>query len=100
MQVFKQRIAQQQLSPSHRSKPNPAFKLVKGLQGHYAAAAAAAAVMFACSVAAAHAAQHVAASYSLGSWSAAALSTARTYLSATSLPNVGVAIFAGGWSTC
>jgi len=68
---------QQQLPPSQRSKPNPAPKRVQGRQGHYAAAAAAAAVMFACSVAAAHAAQQVAASYSLGTWSTAALSVAR-----------------------
>ena len=33
-----------------------------------------------------------------GTWSAAALSVARAYLAATSLPNL--AIFAGGWSTC
>ncbi len=31
-----------------------------------------------------------------GAWSAAALSVARGYLAATSLPNLGVAIFAGG----
>jgi hypothetical protein len=35
-----------------------------------------------------------------GSWSTAALSVARIYLAATSLPNAGVAIFAGGTSTC
>ena len=35
-----------------------------------------------------------------GAWSTAALSVARGYLAATSLPNLGVAIFAGGWSTC
>jgi hypothetical protein len=73
---------------------------VQEQQGHYAAAEAAAAVMIACSVAAAHAAQQVAASHSLGTWSTAALSVARGYLAATSLPNVGVAIFAGGSSTC
>ena len=96
MQVFKQRVAQQQLPPLQRSKPKPTPKRVQGLEGHYAAAV----VMFACSVAAAHAAQHVAASYSLGTLSTTALSTARTYLAATSLPNLGVAIFAGGASTC
>jgi hypothetical protein len=31
-----------------------------------------------------------------GAWSTAALSVARRYLAATSLPNLGVAIFAGG----
>ena len=35
-----------------------------------------------------------------GAWSTAALSVARTGLGATSLPNVGVAIFAGGYCTC
>jgi hypothetical protein len=91
---------QQQPTPSQRSKPNPAPKRVQGRQGHAAAAAAAAAVMLACSFAAAHAAQQVEASYSLGTWSTAALSVARYYLAATSLPNVGVAIFAGGGGTC
>jgi hypothetical protein len=35
-----------------------------------------------------------------GAWSTAALSEARYFLAATSLPNVGVAIFAGGQGTC
>jgi hypothetical protein len=35
-----------------------------------------------------------------GAWSTAALSVARSYLAATSLPNLGVAIFAGGERTC
>ena len=35
-----------------------------------------------------------------GAWSTAALSVARYDLAATSLPNHGVAIFAGGQSTC
>ncbi len=34
-----------------------------------------------------------------GAWSTAALSVARYWLAATSLPNHGVAIFAGGYST-
>ena len=34
-----------------------------------------------------------------GTWSTAALSQARIYLAATSLPEAGVAIFAGGDST-
>jgi hypothetical protein len=88
-------VFQQQPPPSQRSKPNPTPKRVQGRQGHYAAAAAA--VMFACSVAAAHAAQHVAASYLLGTWSTASLSEARQNLAAASLPNLGVAIFAGGY---
>ena len=93
-------VFQQQPAPSQRSKPNPTPKRVQGRQGHAAAAAAAAVVMFACSVAAAHAAQQVAASYSLGTWSTTALSVARSDLAATSLPNLGVAIFAGGEGTC
>jgi hypothetical protein len=35
-----------------------------------------------------------------GAWSTAALSVARLELAATSLPNHGVAIFAGGLCTC
>jgi hypothetical protein len=35
-----------------------------------------------------------------GAWSTAALSVARQGLAATSLPNLGVAIFAGGSRTC
>jgi hypothetical protein len=35
-----------------------------------------------------------------GIWSTAALSQARCYLAATSLPDAGVAIFAGGERTC
>jgi hypothetical protein len=34
-----------------------------------------------------------------GTWSTAALSQARGYLAATSLPDAGVAIFAGGFGT-
>jgi hypothetical protein len=35
-----------------------------------------------------------------GAWSTAALSVARGDVAATSLPNLGVAIFAGGGRTC
>jgi hypothetical protein len=35
-----------------------------------------------------------------GNWSTAALSVGRTGLAATSLPNLGVAIFAGGSGMC
>jgi hypothetical protein len=35
-----------------------------------------------------------------GTWGTAALSVARQCIAATSLPNVGVAIFAGGMRTC
>jgi hypothetical protein len=37
---------------------------------------------------------------SAGTWSTAVLSQARGFLAATSLPNAGVAIFAGGQGTC
>jgi hypothetical protein len=102
MRVFQQCVVQQQPPHSQRSKSSPAHTRVQGRQGHNAAAAAAAAVLFgiACSVAAARADQHVAASQSLGAWSTAALSVARQWLVATSLPNLGVAIFAGGLGTC
>ena len=63
------------------------------------AAAAVVAVMLLCSVAGA-AARRVAVSDSVGAWSTAALSQNRYGLAATSLPNSGVAIFAGGYSTC
>jgi hypothetical protein len=96
MHVYQQHAAQQQLPPLQRSKPCPTPKRMQGRQGHYAAAAAAAAVMLVCSVVAAHAAQHVAVSLPLGTWSTAALSVGRRLLAATSLPNLGVAIFAGG----
>jgi hypothetical protein len=33
-----------------------------------------------------------------GRWTTAALSVARIYLAATSLPEQGLAIFAGGWT--
>jgi hypothetical protein len=35
-----------------------------------------------------------------GAWSTASLSVGRWFLAATSLPNLGVAIFAGGCKTC
>ena len=96
MQVFQQ----QQQRPLQRSKQKPKPK--GGQERREYAAAAAAMMIFACSVAAACAAQQVAVSgpYSLGTWSTAALSAARGYLAATSLPNLGVAIFAGGLSMC
>jgi hypothetical protein len=45
----------------------------------------------------AHAAAHNVASESFGIWSTANLSVGRYSLAATSLPNQGLAIFAGGW---
>ena len=86
-------VVRHELRPLHASmsKPTPMRR-----QSRLACAAAAvAAVIFACSAVGA-----VAASYSLGTWSTAALSAARGNLAATSLPNLGVAIFAGGGSTC
>ena len=62
------------------------------------AAAAVAAVIFACSVASCFA-RNVAVSGTSGGWSTAALSQARNNLAATSLPDAGVAIFAGGQCT-
>jgi hypothetical protein len=35
-----------------------------------------------------------------GTWSTAALSVARTFFAATSLPSAGLAFFAGGYGTC
>jgi hypothetical protein len=57
------------------------------------AAAAAAAVMFACSLVGAAVAQEVGIKVTLG---ASSLSVARSNLAATSLPNHGIVIFAGG----
>jgi hypothetical protein len=64
-----------------------------------AAAAAVAAVVLLCSVAGA-AARHVAVSDSQKAWSIANLRQARGCLAATSLPNEGVAMFAGGSEFC
>jgi hypothetical protein len=63
-------------------------------------AAAVAAMVFACKFVAAAAAHQLAASDASGSWSTAALSVNRCFLAATSLPNAGLAIFAGGQGTC
>jgi hypothetical protein len=93
MQPSQCHVVLRQLLPVHAStsKPTP----MRRPSRLACAAAAVAAVIFACSAVGA-----VAASYSLGTWSTAALSAARGNLAATSLPNLGVAIFAGGWSTC
>jgi hypothetical protein len=93
MQPLQSHVVRHDLRPLHSSssKPTP----MRRPSRLACAAAAVAAVIFACSAVGA-----VAASYSLGTWSTAALSAARVYLAATSLPNLGVAIFAGGWSTC
>jgi hypothetical protein len=69
-----------------RSSP-PVLASVAGYKGTMAA------VIFACSVACS---LGVAVSGSSGTWSTAALGQVRCSLAATSLPNAGVAIFAGG----
>jgi hypothetical protein len=61
--------------------------------------AAAAVLLTACSSAILVEAQKVA-SEIFGTWTTAALSEARAFLAATSLPNAGLAIFAGGQSGC
>jgi len=86
-------VVRHDLRPLHASVSKPTPK--RRTSRLACAAVAVAAVIFACSAVGA-----VAASYSLGTWSTAALSAARRYLAATSLPNLGVAIFAGGRSTC
>jgi hypothetical protein len=53
-------------------------------------------IVFISSIFSATAAQQAPPSASLGTWSTAALSAARSALAATSLPNLGVAIIAGG----
>jgi hypothetical protein len=91
MQPSQSHVVRHELRPLHSSmsKPTPMRR-----QSRLACAAAAvAAVIFACSAVGAVAA-------SAGTWSTAALSTARCFFAATSLPNLGVAIFAGGRSTC
>jgi hypothetical protein len=49
-----------------------------------------------CAIFSSAVAQQFVTSASLGSWSTSSLSSPRTALAATSLPNVGVAMFAGG----
>jgi hypothetical protein len=61
--------------------------------------AAAAFIHCACCLAISTAA-HTVAFGSVGNWSAAALSEARKFPAATSLPNLGLAFFAGGQSGC
>jgi hypothetical protein len=85
-----------QLPPPQAAHTRPGRNSARRLLGH--AAAAVAAVILACSVASSFA-QQVAVSGTSGGWSTAALSQARGYLAATSLPDAGVAIFAGGYST-
>ena len=93
MQPSQSHVVRHELRPLHASmsKPTP----MRRPSRLACAAAAVAAVIFACSAVGA-----VAASYSLGTWSTAALSASRGRLAATSLPNLGVAIFAGGLCTC
>jgi hypothetical protein len=93
MQSSQTHVVRHELRPLHSSmsKPTP----MRRPSRLACAAAAVAAVIFACSAVGA-----VAASYSLGTWSTATLSAARGHLAATSLPNLGVAIFAGGFGMC
>ena len=86
----------QLLPPPQAAHTRPGRNSARRLLGH--AAAAVAAVIFACSVASSFA-QQVAVSGTSGGWSTAALSQARRSLAATSLPDAGVAIFAGGQCT-
>jgi hypothetical protein len=85
-----------QLPPPQAAHTRPGRNSARRLLGH--AAAAVAAVILACSVASSFA-QRVAVSGTSGGWSTAALSQARSYLAATSLPDAGVVIFAGGQCT-
>ncbi len=97
MQFLQQRAPEGQLPPPKASNARQCSRSdQRRLLGH--AVAAVAAVIFACSLACSFA-QHVATSGSSGTWSTAALSQARSGLAATSLPNAGVAVFAGGFCT-
>ncbi len=89
---MQQRVVQERLLLLHAS--NTTCR-PKRRQTPLAYAAAAAAVMFACSLVRAAVAQQAEVSYSLGTSN---LSVARGDLAATSLPNHGIAIFAGGYS--
>jgi hypothetical protein len=89
-------LVTEQLLTQRFSKPKPNSRKT----GHKYSAAAAAAVLFACSVVGAALVPQIASSYSLGTWSTAVLSAPRYSLAATSLPNLGIAIFAGGYSEC
>jgi hypothetical protein len=89
IQSLQQLFAQEQQSPIQTSKTKPQRNCTQRRLGH-AVALAAAVFGIACCVAAS-------ASTPLGgTWSTANLSQARQGPAATSLPNHGVAIFAGG----
>jgi hypothetical protein len=97
IQFLQQRAPEGQLPPPQASNARQCSRSdQRRLIGH--AAAEVAVVIFACSIAGSFA-QHVAISGSSDIWSTAALSQARYDLAATSLPNAGVAIFAGGDGT-
>ena len=83
---------------AHEPRPKPKRQNSRGGPACVAAAVAVA-VHCACSFAIIAAAQKMA-SEPFGYWSTANLSQARHLLAATSLPNVGVAIFAGGQGAC
>lgn len=94
LHFLQRRVLQGQLPLRQAFKKRP--ESAEWRLGHVAAVFAA--VILACSVVGT-AAQHVVVSDSSGTWSTAALSQARWNLAATSLPDAGVAIFAGGYST-
>jgi hypothetical protein len=96
VQLSQRRARQGQLPLSQAAPTRPGRNSARRLLGR--AAASVAAVIFACSVASCFA-RHVAVSGTSGRWSTAALSQARGHLAATSLPDAGVAIFAGGYCT-
>jgi hypothetical protein len=98
LHILQRRAPQGPLPPPQAANTRPCSKSAqRRLLGH--AAAAVAAVILACSVACSFA-QHLTVSGSSGTWSTAALSQARIFgPGATSLPNAGVAIFAGGQCT-
>jgi hypothetical protein len=92
LQFLERHVLHGQLPPPQASKKKQ--KNTQWRLGH-AVAAAAAAVILACSVLGT-ASQHVPVSDSSGTWSAALFSQGRSNLAAASLPDAGVAIFAGG----
>jgi hypothetical protein len=101
MSFLQQRSVHEQMYSLDPSKTNPNPKRRQARLSFVAAAVAAA--FFACNFFGAAVAQQAAASSSLGSWSTAVLSVARSGIAAASLfsysrrlPNLGIAIFAGG----
>jgi len=94
LHFWQPRVAQEQLLPLEAHKPKPKPKCQQRRRAY--ADAATAGLICAFGVFGVAAAQHVAISASLSTWSTAVLSQPRYSLAAASLPNLGVAIFAGG----